>query len=61
MGVGCPQRLLIWFLTMAEVARTPACVKDTVWYETGEWKNHQLFVSFLNFSAYILPIVKHMN
>ena len=40
------------FLTMAKVARTPICVKDTVTYETSELKNYELFVSFLNFSAY---------
>ena len=25
------------YLTMAEVARNPICVKDTVSYETGDW------------------------
>ena len=40
------------FVTIAKVAGTPIWVKDTVRYETGEWKIHKLFVSFLNFSAY---------
>ena len=31
------------FLTMAEVARTPICVKDTVSYETEEWKSLKRF------------------
>ena len=39
------------YLTMAEVARIPICVKDTVSYETGEWKYLKLFSFFINFSA----------
>ena len=30
------------FLTKVEVARAPICVKDTVSYETGEWKYPKL-------------------
>ena len=52
MGIGCPVRYQYSFLSMAKVARTPICVKDTVRYETSKLKNHELFVSFLNFSAY---------
>ena len=52
MGIGCPKHCLYGFLTMAKVARTPVCVKDTVRYKTGERKNHELVVLFFNFSAY---------
>ena len=36
---------------MAEVARNPIYVKDTVSYETGEWKYIKLSSFFINFSA----------
>ena len=55
MDVGRPKRLpthVYGFLTLAKVARATKCVKDTVKYEPGEWNNHKLFASFLNFSAY---------
>ena len=36
------------FLTMADVvARTQIGVKDTVNYETGEWKYHELLLFFV--------------
>ena len=39
------------YLTIAEVARIPICVKDTVSYETGEWKYLELFSFFVYFRA----------
>ena len=51
MVVGCPKRYLYGFLRMAKVARTLISVKDTVRYETGERKYHELLALFLNFSA----------
>ena len=31
--------------------KTPICLKDTVSYETGKWKNHEMLLFFINFSA----------
>ena len=39
------------YLTMAEVARNPICMMDTVSYETGEWKYLILSSFFINFSV----------
>ena len=55
MGIGRHKCLptVYGFLTVAQVARASKWVKDIMRYKTGKWKNHELLVLFLNFSAYI--------
>ena len=43
--------VFVVYLTMAEVARNPICVKDFVSYETGEWKYLRLSTFFINYRA----------
>ena len=44
--VHCIKGLFAVFLTMAEVAGIPICMKDFISYETGEWKCLELFLFF---------------
>ena len=43
IGVIRHKGVFMVILMMGEVARTPLCVKDSVSYETGEWKYLELF------------------
>ena len=51
MDVHRNKGFFVVFLTKAEVAGNPICVKDTVSYETGVWKYLKLSSFFINFSA----------
>ena len=42
VGVSCHKSIPIWFSDNGKVAGTAMYMKDTVSYETGEWKIHEL-------------------